>query len=154
MKVKYLYVAYRKCILRHYDVTFCPIFLKTSIYFLLMSSHQIRFDLDEGKQSYGGGRNPPPPQVENVLKLPGEIGLTNERKVTSVGSLADILGKNRLRRLGFNIPVSKITARQAVMLNKAAEELPSGSDITGADDIVLQEIAKKHQTHGGFNFSD
>ena len=57
--------------------------------------------------------------------------------------IADILGKNRLRRLGFNIPVGKVTARQAVMLNKAAEELPSEFDITGVDDIELQEIAKK-----------
>ena len=57
--------------------------------------------------------------------------------------LADISGKNRLCRLGFNIPVGKITARQAIMLNKAAEELPSESDITKADDIELQEIAKK-----------
>ena len=55
----------------------------------------------------------------------------------------DILGKNRLRRLGFNIPVGKVTARQAVMLNKAAEELPSESDITVADDIELQGIAEK-----------
>ena len=44
----------------------------------------------------------------------------------------DILGKNRCHRLGFNIPVGHITAWQAVMLNKAAEELPSESDITGA----------------------
>ena len=65
--------------------------------------------------------------------------------------LADILGKNRLRRLGFNIPVGKLMARQAVMLNKAAEELPSESDITGVDDIELQEIAKKSI---GYNFSD
>ena len=57
--------------------------------------------------------------------------------------IADILGKNRLRRLGFNIPVGKVTARQAVMLNKAAEELPFESDITKADDIELQEIAEK-----------
>ena len=55
----------------------------------------------------------------------------------------DILGKNRLHRLGFNIPVGRITAQQAVMLNKAAEELPSESDITKADDIELQEIAEK-----------
>ena len=53
------------------------------------------------------------------------------------------MGKNRLRRLGFNIPVGRITARQAVILNKAAEELPSESDITGVDDIELQEIAEK-----------
>ena len=57
--------------------------------------------------------------------------------------MADILGKNRLHRLGFNIPVGKVTAQQAVMLNKAAEELPSEADITGANDIELQEIAEK-----------
>ena len=51
--------------------------------------------------------------------------LTTEEKLKSVGMLADVLGKNRLRRLGFNIPVGKVTAWQAVMLNKAAEELPS-----------------------------
>ena len=69
--------------------------------------------------------------------------LTTEGKLKSVGMLADILGKNRLRTLGFNIPVGRITARQVVMLNKAAEELPSESDITGADDIELQEIVEK-----------
>ena len=61
----------------------------------------------------------------------------------SVGMLADILGKGGLRNLGFEIPRGKVTAQQAVMLNKAAEELPSESDITRADDIELQEIAEK-----------
>ena len=69
--------------------------------------------------------------------------LTTEGKLKSVGMIADILGKNRLRRLGFNIPVGKLTAWQAVMLNKAAEELPYESDITKADDIELQEIVEK-----------
>ena len=45
--------------------------------------------------------------------------------------------------LGFDIPVGRITAWQAVMLNKAAEELPSESDITRAVDIELQEIVEK-----------
>ena len=36
-----------------------------------------------------------------------------------------------------------ITAWQAVMLNKAAEELPSESDVTKVDDIELQEIVEK-----------
>ena len=53
------------------------------------------------------------------------------------------MSKNRLRRLGFNIPVGKLLARQVVMLNKAAEELPSESDITKVDDIKLQEIIEK-----------
>ena len=39
--------------------------------------------------------------------------------------------------------MGKVTAWQAVMLDKAAEELPSESDITEVDDIELQEIAEK-----------
>ena len=66
-----------------------------------------------------------------------------EGKLKSVGMSADILCKSRLRRLGFNIPVGKVTARQALMLNKAAEELPSESDITKVDDIELQKIAER-----------
>ena len=89
--------------------------------------HYNYFKLEDGELYYRGSRKP----------------LTTEWKLKSVGMMADILGKNRLHRLGFNIPVGRITARQAVMLNKAAEELPSESDITGADDIELQEIAEK-----------
>ena len=36
-----------------------------------LSSHQILFNLDQGKQSYGGGGG----GFENVLNRPGEIGL-------------------------------------------------------------------------------
>ena len=89
--------------------------------------HYDYFKLEDGELYYRGSRKP----------------LTTEGKLKSVGMLADILGKNRLCRLGFNIPVGRITARQAVMLNKAAEELPSESDITKADDIELQEIVEK-----------
>ena len=80
---------------------------------------------------------------QTVYYIGNRKPLTTEGKLKSVGTLADILGKNRLCRLGFNIPVGCITARQAVMLNKVAEELPSESDITGADGIELQEIAEK-----------
>ena len=86
--------------------------------------HYDYFKLEGGELYYIGSRKP----------------LTTEGKLKSVGMIADILGKNRLHRLGFNIPVGRITARQAVMLNKAAEELPSESDITKADDI--ETIAK------------
>ena len=89
--------------------------------------HYDYFKLKGGELYYIGNRKP----------------LMTEGKLKSVGLLADILGKNRLRRLGFDIPLSKLTAWQAVMLNKAAEELPSESDITGVDDIELQEIAEK-----------
>ena len=89
--------------------------------------HYDYFNLEGRELYYIGSRKP----------------LTTEGKLKSVGMLADILGKNRLLRLGFNVPVGKLMARQAVMLNKAAEELPSESDITRADDIELQEIVEK-----------
>ena len=89
--------------------------------------HYDYFKLEGGELYYIGNRKP----------------LMTEGKLKSVGMLVDILSKNRLRRLGFNLPVGKVNARQAVMLNKAAEELPSESDITGVDDIELQEIAEK-----------
>ena len=89
--------------------------------------HYDYFKLEDGELYYRGSRKP----------------LTTEGKLKSVGMIADILGRNKLRRLGFNIPVGKITAWQAIMLNKAAKELPSESDITNADDIELQEIAEK-----------
>ena len=88
--------------------------------------HYDYFKLEDGELYYRGSRK----------------SLTAEGKLKSVGMLADISGKNRLCRLGFNIPVGKLTARQAVMLNKAAEELPSESDITKADDIELEEIVE------------
>ena len=67
--------------------------------------------------------------------------LTNRvGKLRLAGVIAEILGKNRLRDLGFDIPKGKLTARQAAMLNRAEEELPSESDITKADDIELEEI--------------
>ena len=79
--------------------------------------HYDYLKLEGGELCYIGSRKP----------------LTTEGKLKLVGMIADILGKNRLRRLGFNTPVGKLMARQAVMLNKAAEELPSESDITKAD---------------------
>ena len=84
--------------------------------------HYDYFKLEDGELYYRGKRKP----------------LTTKGVLKSVGMLADILGKGGLRSLSFDIP-----ARQAVMLNKTQEELPSESDITGADDIELQEIAEK-----------
>ena len=58
-------------------------------------------------------------------------------------SLIRILGKNRIYNLGFDVPEWPLSRKQAVSLNKTAKELPSESDIAGADDIELQEIAEK-----------
>ena len=89
--------------------------------------HYDYFKLEDGELYYRGKRKP----------------LTTKGVLKSVGMLADILGKGGLRNLGFNIPRGKVTARQAVMVNEGAEELPSESDITRVDDIELQEIAEK-----------
>ena len=89
--------------------------------------HYDYFKLEDGELYYRGNRKP----------------LTTKGKLKSVGMLSDILGKGGLRNLGFDIPRGKVTALQAVMLNKATEELPSTSDITKADDIELQEIVEK-----------
>ena len=89
--------------------------------------HYDYFKLNSGELYYRGKRKP----------------LTTKDVLKSVVMIADILGKGGLRSLGFDIPRGKVTAWQAVVLNKATEELPSESDITRADDIELQEIADK-----------
>ena len=61
----------------------------------------------------------------------------------SVNQIEKILGVNRLHDLGFDSSKDKrkkITARQAVILNKAEEKLPSASGLDKADDIDLQEF--------------
>ena len=57
--------------------------------------HYDYFKLEGGELYYIGSRKP----------------LTTEGKLKSVGMLVDISGKNRPCRLGFNIPVGKLTAR-------------------------------------------
>ena len=69
--------------------------------------HYDYFKLEDGELYYRGKRKP----------------LTTKGILKSVGMLADILGKGGLCSLGFDIPRGKLTARQAVMLNKIQEEL-------------------------------
>ena len=85
------------------------------------------FKLEDGELYYRGNRKPL---------------MYGEGKLKSFGEIAEILGKNRLRNLDFDIPKGKLTARQAVMLNRVKEELSSASDITKVDDIELQEITE------------
>ena len=63
--------------------------------------------LEDGELYYRGKRKP----------------LTAKGVLKSVGMLADILGKGGLRSLDFDTPRGKLTARQAVLLNKTQEEL-------------------------------
>ena len=68
--------------------------------------------------------------------------MTGGEKLRSVLIIAKILGMEGLHKLGFGIPIGKLIAQQAVMLNRVEEELPSMSDMAKADDIELQEITE------------
>ena len=63
-------------------------------------------------------------------------------ELRSIKQIEKILGKERLYNLGFESYWRKVTSRQAVMLNKAAEELPPASEVDNVDDIELQEIVR------------
>ena len=82
------------------------------------------FKLEDGELHYRGKRKP----------------LTTKGRLKSVGVLTDLLSKGGLRNSCFDIPRGKVTARQAVMLNKAQEELPYASDVDKVDKIELQGI--------------
>ena len=69
---------------------------------------------------------------------------TKKRTLRAVGVLADRLGKEGLRGLGFDVLVVRIIAHQFMASYKAGSQLPYTSHITRADDdIELQEIAEK-----------
>ena len=66
-------------------------------------------------------------------------------ELRNIKQIEKILGVNRLHELGFDSSRDKrkkITARQASVLNKAEEELPSASDVDKADEIEVQEITE------------
>ena len=50
-------------------------------------------------------------------------------ELKEIQRIADILGKNRLRNLRFDILKGKMTAQEAIMLNRVEEELPSASEV-------------------------
>ena len=89
--------------------------------------HLDYFELRDGELYYKGNSTP--------LMIRGG-------KLKLVGAIVEILGKGGLCDLGFDIPTGKVTAQQAVMLNRVEKELPSASDVAKADDIEFQEIAK------------
>ena len=68
--------------------------------------------------------------------------MTKRQVLRGIGVLVDRLGKEGLRDLGFDVPVGKITVHQFMASYRAGSQLPSTSDITGADDIELQEIVE------------
>ena len=94
---------------------------------IIKDFHFNNFDIIDGELYYKGEEMP-------LTKNKGELKL--------VERIAEILGKGKLRDLGFDIPKGKLTARQTVALNKMEENLPSTSDVTNSDDTEMQEITK------------
>ena len=70
--------------------------------------------------------------------------MTRDGKLRSIKEIKKIMGDRGLQDLDFNIPKG-VTAKQAAMLNKVEEEIPSASDVDKAGDIELQEIAKSKE---------
>ena len=74
--------------------------------------------------------------VRGELYLKGrDKPLMRKGRLKPYKSLIRILGKNRICNLGFDVSEWPLSRKQAVALNKAAEELSSQSDITGANDV-------------------
>ena len=66
--------------------------------------------------------------------------LTTNGSLRSVRELKKILGKTRLRILGFDIPKGNLPASKATILSKIEEELPSSSAISNTKDENLEEL--------------
>ena len=68
--------------------------------------------------------------------------LTSKGELKEAERIAEILGKKRLRKIGFDMPVGPMSPWEYVVLNRLEEELPSVDDITKADEIEMQELGK------------
>ena len=89
------------------------------------------FELKDGELYYKGKSTP--------LTTRGELKL--------IKPMEKILGKERLRNLGFVIPRGKVTAWEVVMLNRVEEKLPSASEVAKTDDRAPRDCEK----HEGLN---
>ena len=64
------------------------------------------------------------------------------RKLKTVGIIVDTLEIRGLRELGYNITKTNLKPRFFLDLMEKQAKLPSSSEIAGADEIELEEIAK------------
>ena len=89
--------------------------------------YDVMFEIKDGAL-YVRGTNIRLTKTDGELRTAGEL----ERK----------LGVIRLSKMGFKVPKG-VTTRQAAMLNKTEEELPSASAINRADEIEMKELTEK-----------
>ena len=72
-----------------------------------------------------------------------ELQLTTKGRLKTIGQLDSLIGKNRLKDMGFDISNNEVTSEQAAELNEINNEVPSTSDIDNANYIELQNIADR-----------
>ena len=63
-------------------------------------------------------------------------------ELKTIGVITDTLGIVGLREMGYNISETNLKARFVLDLMEKQAELPSLSEIAGADEIELEEIVK------------
>ena len=73
--------------------------------------------------------------------------MKNNGDLKTIGSIADSLGIEALRKMGFNIPKTSLEPRQALNMMERWKKWkpPYESDIANVDDIEMQYILKIHQ---------
>ena len=76
------------------------------------------------------------------LYYKGKPLMNRKEKLKTIGIIADTLGIRGLREMGYNITKANLKPRFLLDLLEKQAELPSSSEITKADDIELEEIAK------------
>ena len=79
------------------------------------------------------------------LYYKGKPLMNRNGELKTTGVIADTLGIRGLREMGYNITKTNLKPRFVLDLLEKQAELPSSSEIAGADEIELEEIAKSTQ---------
>ena len=73
----------------------------------------------------------------------GKPLMNRNGELKTIGVIADTLGIEGLREMGYNIPKTKLKPRFLLDLLEKQTKLPSSSEINRASDIELQELTER-----------
>ena len=79
---------------------------------------------------------------DGSLYYKGKPLMNRNGELKTIGITADTLGIRGLREMGYNITKTNLKPRFVLDLMEKQVELPSSSEIAGADEIELEEILK------------
>ena len=79
---------------------------------------------------------------DGILYYKGKPLMNRNGELKTIGIIADTLGIRGLREMGYNITKTNLKPRFVLDLMENQAKLPSSSEIAGADEIELEEIAK------------